>query len=164
MPIYAKVADLERLVSPAVVVQLSDDKKNGQKDESVVDDAIERAEGLVHAALVSGGYKVPITLPIPQGAEVIKGATCWLAVCDLAARKGEIPEEYKNQCLLYSAMLDKIANGTIGLPLPAGDINMPHSSTLGQEKVFTHSKFETGSGDLRNEDEARSLDDVNGAP
>ena len=56
-------------------------------------------------------------------------------------------------------MLDDIANNDLTLPLPAGQTNLPTSTTLGQQKVFTRSKFDED-GNLRNEDEGKSLDVV----
>lgn len=57
-------------------------------------------------------------------------------------------------------MLDDIANGDLAVPLPAGDVNNPTSTTENQEKIFTRSKREIVSGDLRNEDEDHTLDVV----
>lgn len=161
MPTYASVADIARIVSPKTLVQFADDNGDGQYEPDVVSDAIDRAESLVNASLVAGGYQVPVAIPIARGAEIIKSATQWLAVCDLAARKGIIPEDYRGQCEMYHGILDKIATGAIGLPLPAGSINMPHSSTLGQEKSFSRTKSDVGTGDIRNEDEQHTLDGVN---
>ncbi len=69
-----------------------------------------------------------------------------------------IPEDYKSQCDFYREWLQKIADKDIALPLPGGDINLPQSTTEGQEKVFSRSKFEKDSGTRRNEDEIGTLD------
>lgn len=161
MPLYCQVADIQRMISPEISRQLADDDSNGQIEDAIIEDCIDRAQGLVHAALVSGGYAVPVAIPIPAGAEVVKGATMWLAVCDLAARRGVIPEDYRQQCDLYRGILDKIANGEMGLPLPTGAINMPFSSTEGQQRRFDVSKREIGTGEIRNPDEAHTLDGIN---
>lgn len=161
MPTYATVADVSRIVSPKILIQLADDDGDNQYEPEVVSDAIDRAESLVNASLVAGGYQAPVALPIPRGAEIIKSATQWLAVCDLAARKGVVPEDYRGQCELYKGILEKIATGAIGLPLPAGTINLPHSSTLGQEKAFSRTKVDIGTGTVRNEDEQHTLDGLN---
>lgn len=70
-----------------------------------------------------------------------------------------IPEDYQSQCDRYREMLDDIANKDLTLPLPAGATNLPTSTTLGQQKIFTRSKFEED-GTLRNPDEGKSLDVV----
>ena len=54
----------------------------------------------------------------------------------------------------------KIADGDMAIPLPAGSINNPQSTTSGQQKVFTRTKREVGTGTIRNEDEGKSLDTV----
>jgi phage gp36-like protein len=155
---YATVADISRLVSPNILIQLADDDNDQQYEDPVVEDALDRAEGLVNAALGAAGYAVPVALPIPKGAEVIKGATTWLAVCDLAARRGVIPEDYRMQCDLYKGILDQIRQGLLGLPLPAGSINLPQSSTEGLQRRFCLSKDEIGTDEIRNPDEEHTLD------
>jgi hypothetical protein len=70
-----------------------------------------------------------------------------------------IPDDYKTQCDYFRELLRKIADGEMALPLPSGAINLPHSTTEGQEKVFTRSKFDHD-GTRRNEDESGSLDVV----
>ena len=48
--------------------------------EELIENApAEAAEGEVNAALANAGYEVPVALPIPPGAEVIKTITLWLA-------------------------------------------------------------------------------------
>lgn len=161
MPSYTQPADIQRMISPEIAKQLADDDKNGQLEDTIIADAIDRAEGLIDAALTAGGYAAPVALPIPKAARIVVSATMWLAVCDLAARRGVIPEDYRNQCEFYGRILEKIANGELGLPLPTGDINMPHSSTEGQQRKLDITKREIGTGEVRNPDEEHTLDGVN---
>ena len=78
MPIYANVADVELLISKKVVIELSDDKRVGQVDDAVVNLHLDNAEGEVNSALSAAGYAVPVALPIPAGAGLIKAASVWL--------------------------------------------------------------------------------------
>lgn len=157
---YATIRDVKTLVSPTILVALTDDDKNGQPDDYVIEAALERAEGLIDAALAAAGYAVPVAMPIPAGAGLLVGANTWLAVCDLAARRGVVPEDYRTQCDLYKGILSEIKSGTMVLPLPAGSINMPHSSTQGQQRRLSVSKLEEGTLELRNPDERHTLDTI----
>ncbi len=69
-----------------------------------------------------------------------------------------IPEDYQSQCAFYREWLEKVANKDLSLPLPQGSISNPQSSTLKQEKAFSRSKFDVSGGNLRNEDENKTLD------
>ena len=71
-----------------------------------------------------------------------------------------IPDDYQSQCDRMREMLDDIASGDLAVPVPAGQTNLPTSTTLGQEKIFTRSKFDISGGELRNPDEGKSLDTV----
>ncbi len=78
-PIYATVDEVRLLVSKELLIEMTDDAGSGQVDDPVVDLALVNAEGEVNAALANAGYEVPVALPIPPGAEVIKTITLWLA-------------------------------------------------------------------------------------
>lgn len=158
MPVYATVAELENLISKAILIQLTDDQKINQVDDAVASLHLDNAEGEVNAALSAGGYTVPVALPIPSGAGIIKAATLWLATCGLAARRGTIPDDYKSQCEYYRGVLDRIRDGLITLPLPSS-VNLPDSNTIDQEKIFTRSKLDH-SGNVLNSEERGSLDVV----
>lgn len=69
-----------------------------------------------------------------------------------------IPEDYQSQCAFYREWLQKVADQDIALPLPAGSINLPQSTTEDQEKAFSRSKFDKETGTQRNEDEIGTLD------
>jgi phage gp36-like protein len=158
MPVYATVTDLENLISKAIMVQLTDDSEIGQVNDAVSSLHLDNAEGEVNAALSAAGYTVPVALPIPAGAGIIKAATLWLAVCGLAARRGVIPEDYKSQCEYFHNVLEKISAGELLLPLPSST-GLPRSSTEDQEKIFTRSKYDH-SGNVINSEEQGSLDVV----
>lgn len=155
---YASVQEVVTTLSKAIAVQLTDDAKNGEVNEDPIVLALERAQGLVDSALGAAGYAIPVALPIPDGAGVIKSATTWLAICDLASRRGILPEDYKTQCDLYQGILDKIRQGLLALPIPAGSINMPHSSTDGQQRRLSLTKWNDRYQGVRNPDEDHTLD------
>lgn len=78
-PIYATADELRQIVSKELLIEMTDDAGTGQVDDGVVSLALVNAEGEVNAALANAGYEVPVALPIPPGAEVIKTITLWLA-------------------------------------------------------------------------------------
>lgn len=159
MPVYGTVADLENLISKEILVQLTDDDKISQVNDAVCNLHLDNAEGEVNAALSAGGYATPIALPIPAGAGIVKAASLWLAVCGLAARRGVIPDDYKNQCEYFHGILEKIGEGTLLLPIPSSSDGLAHSNTIDQEKIFTRSKLDH-SGNILNPEEQGSLDVV----
>ena len=158
MPTYATLLEVQSITSKEILIELTDDVKNGQVQDSVVNLAIDLAEGEVNAALSAAGYAVPVVVPLPAGTEIVKTATIWLAICHISARRGVIPEDYKGNCDYFREVLGKIADGDLAIPLPSGSINDPQSTTEGQEKIFSRSKFEKESGTRRNEDEIGTLD------
>lgn len=78
-PIYATVDEVRQIVSKELLIEMTDDAGVGQVDDAVVELAIVNAEGEVNAALANAGYEVPVALPVPPGAEVIKAITLWVA-------------------------------------------------------------------------------------
>jgi phage gp36-like protein len=160
MATYASLQDIIKTISEARAIDVSDDDKNGQLDDDVIENSINMAESEVNAALFKAGYTVPVVVPLPAGSEIIKTITVWLSICMLFARRGEIPVEYLDTCRYYREMLTSIADGDIILPLPASSNSNPRSNTEGQEPIFTRSKFETSSGEVKNPDEGHSLDTV----
>lgn len=80
MPTYATPAELNTLVSSVRIAELSADEENGQALDSVINLHLDNAEGEVNAALSKGGYAVPVVLPLPAGAELVKAATLWLGL------------------------------------------------------------------------------------
>lgn len=70
-----------------------------------------------------------------------------------------IPEDYKFWCDFYARELDQIAAGESALPLPAGTLNLPKSTTDKQLKIFTRTKVDD-SGTVLNPDQPKSLDVV----
>jgi phage gp36-like protein len=160
MSSYASVRDVIVTVSKEIAIQLTDDDKSGEVQEDVIDGALDRAQGLVDAALLEAGYAVPVVTPIPDGAGVVKGATIWLAICDMASRRGILPEDYKTQCTLYEGILQKIASAQLALPLPTSSLSMPHSSTDGQQRRLSLTKWDEKYTGVRNPDEDHSLDIV----
>lgn len=80
MATYATFEDIQTTVSKELLVQMTDDEENGQPNKDVVINAINQAEGIVNAALSKAGYDTPVVTPIPAGAEIVNGATVWLAI------------------------------------------------------------------------------------
>jgi phage gp36-like protein len=160
MTSYASVQDVIATISKKIAVQLTDDDEKGQVDEAPIELAIQRAQGLVDSALSAAGYAIPVAQPIPDGAGVLNAATTWLAICDLASRRGILPEDYKTQCDLYQSVLDRIRQGLLALPIPAGTTNLPHSSTDGQQRRLSLTKYDKKYTGIRNPDEDHTLDVV----
>jgi hypothetical protein len=79
MPIYGSVSDVETLISKKILIEMTDDRQIGQVDDAVCTLHLDNAEGEVNASLSEAGYTVPVALPIPAGAGLIKAATLWIA-------------------------------------------------------------------------------------
>ena len=157
MPLYCAVTDLEVTISKEAVKDLSDDIGLGQADTTICNGAIDRAETVIHSYLVNGGYSVPVTTPLTAGNGVLKTISIWLAIGELASRRGVIPEEWQRQIDKYMKMLEAIAAGDIKLEATESSLSLPQSSTLNDEKRFTVTRYDHD-GEVINDEESGSLD------
>ena len=154
---YCTNDDIILTISKEILIQLTDDQKDGSYDPDVCTNAISQASGVMDTALLEGGYAVPVAEPIPAGAGFIKGCCVWLSVGLLAGRRGVIPEDYKFWMDYYARKLEDISKGDLALPIPTSPLNMPQSTTELQERELTRSKYDKD-GTLLNVDDSHTLD------
>jgi phage gp36-like protein len=88
MASYATQADLERLLSPSMLVTLTDDDGNRTADTGVITGILADATAQVDAALEAGGYTVPVTSPDT----FLAGLTARLCVRSLYSRRASVAQ------------------------------------------------------------------------
>lgn len=89
---YCTQTDIEReVLTPALLIQLTDDDADGQADAAVVEDAIRAASALVDS-YCGGRYATPFVEPVPS---IIRTTSAVLAGHTLLGRRGFDPDSDK---------------------------------------------------------------------
>jgi len=155
-------SDLYNTFDKKTIVEASDDDGDGATDPAVIDSAIKYGDTKVNSYLFTGGYAVPVTLPLPPGTEVLFEAVIWYAIQQLTARRNMPPAEVTDKVTWFDNFFKQISSENIAnklvLPLPSSTGGLPQCTTLNQEKIFSRSRFAKGGGGLMNPDERRTLD------
>ncbi len=86
MASYATQADLERLISPSMLVTLTDDDGNKTADSGIVAGVLADATAQVNAALEAAGYTVPVASPDT----FLAGLTARLCMRPLYTRRASV--------------------------------------------------------------------------
>jgi phage gp36-like protein len=136
------LADIQKLIPAAVLIQLTDDADAGAIDETKVDQAIEDAFAEVWPYIGAHQYSVPIT-PTP---EIVKKIVVDIAIYNLYSRKvEEIPPTRASRYANAIAQLKGIAAGTISLgmdPEPgASSTAAPETNVEKSPRIFTRDKL-----------------------
>ena len=146
---YCILADIEKLIPEATVIQLTDDAGAGVVNTDVVDAAIGQGDEEIDTYMGSR-YTAPMS-PVPG---IVKKLSVDIAIYNLYSRRmEEIPplrsERYKNAIKL----LGQIAAGTVSIgestePDGGGQVKV---STSVEDRIFTKGKKSDGSsGSLDN--------------
>ena len=137
---YIVQADLLADLPNDVLIQLTDDNKDGAVDAAVVADAITRAQSEVDGYLATR-YAVPIASP----PDLVKSLTAILTVHRLYGRRGRgIPDDWAKRYDQAVRTLRDISNGTITLgvdPPPAESSKSTAGETFGPERMFDRDKL-----------------------
>ena len=137
---YIVQADLLADLPNDVLVQLTDDDKDGISDTTVVNNAIDRAQSEVDG-YVATKYSVPLASP----SEFIKGLTATIAIYRLFGRRvGGIPDAWQTRYDNAIKSLRDIASGKITLgedPPPAESSKSTQGETSGPSRVFDRDKM-----------------------
>lgn len=147
---YATQGELERLIAPAVLVQLADDNADGVADATVVAEALEWADDQINAYCGSR-YQVPFTT-VPG---VINKTAVDLALYHLYTRRSsaDVPPIRKERYEAAIRFLERAADGKVSLgvqPAPAEDEASQDSpkttvdADAGEDRIFTIRKDSTG--------------------
>lgn len=137
---YIVQADLLADIPNDVLIQLTDDNKDGSVDSSVVTDAITRAQSEVDGYLATK-YSVPIAAP-PQ---LVKSLTATLTCYRLFGRRGRgVPEDWGKRYDDAVRTLTNISKGLVKLdvePPPAESSTATAGEIKGPERVFDRDKL-----------------------
>lgn len=100
--------------------------------DQIIAGALEDADGLVDA-YISTRFPVPITTPPAMLVSIASDIAAAYVVRDSFSGGGESesPGLYKTLYEPAIALLEKIANGDIGLPLPSTDPEIPSGANFG---------------------------------
>jgi len=112
------ITDQDIRLPEEVLVRLTDDEGAGGPDYGRINEAIQTAQGVVDSAL-SERYEVPLADP----PELIKKLTRDIAVRELYARVGYVPDVVSTAYEAAGAMLAEISLGRLvppGMDSPAG--------------------------------------------
>lgn len=118
---YAAQSDLERLVSPSLLITLTDDDNNRLVDTAIVSGILDDASGQVDAALRAADYTVPVASPDAY----LSGLTARLCIRPLYARRASvaqvIPDLLRDMADRADQELRDIAAGRlmVGCAVPA---------------------------------------------
>jgi len=128
------ITDQELRLPEDVLIRLTDDEGTGGPDYTRLNDAIASAQGVVDSAL---GVRYPVPLADPP--ELVKKLTRDIAVRELYARLGHVPDAVRLVYESAGAMLAEISTGRLVPPgLSAG--NAPKIGGPGRE--FTRGYME----------------------
>ena len=137
---YIVQADLLADIPNDVLIQLTDDNKDGAVDATVVTDAITRAQSEVDGYLAKR-YSVPIATP-PQ---LVKSLTATITCYRLFGRRGRgVPDDWSKRYDNAVRTLRDIAAGTIALdvePPPAESSAVTAGEIKGPDRVFDRDKL-----------------------
>lgn len=145
---YSTQADLEKSLTPAQLVQLTDDDRDGVPDAAVITEAIAQADGIIDSYLATR-YTVPLS-PVQV---VIRAASVSLAIWKIYGRRTILNEAVTEQYKATIAFLKALAEGkaTLGVtPAPtASEEGGPAASREEDDRIFTIKKDDVG-GSLDN--------------
>ncbi len=117
---YSTQADIEVMVSPTRLIELTDDSQAGSVDAAVLDACIATADAYIDGYL-RGRYTLPIqTTPLPPELVAISRD---LSIYEIYSRKGEggVPEEVRNRRKDAQQRLADIAKGILVLGIAPPD-------------------------------------------
>jgi len=134
---YATLADLQAVLSPAELIQLADDDGVGSPDPVVVERAIADAQAEVDG-YVGARCNVPLPLPPP----LVRRLTVDLAIWQLYNRRDLVTEARKIQAEAARRLLKQIAEGLVTLGLPVSQQASPPPSIVSSERRFTRGSME----------------------
>ncbi|MFQ5765414.1 MAG: gp436 family protein [Rhodospirillales bacterium] len=142
---YSTQSDIQKLLTPQQLVQLTDDDRDGLADAAVVTEAIAQADGVIDSYLARR-YTVPLTT-VPA---VIRAASVDIGIWNLYARRSIANESREKRYNATIAFLRALADGkaTLGItPAPATtEEGGPQSSHEEGDRTFTTAKKSEDTG------------------
>ncbi|NUQ82938.1 MAG: DUF1320 domain-containing protein [Bacteroidetes bacterium] len=141
---YCATSDIQALITPAMVLQLTDDDKDNSPDSSVIDSRIQMADTIIDSKLAQK-HQVPFTVVPSLIKEISSRITAYL----LYERKtlGEIPQSIIDMRKMAMDWLDQIAAGEMQLPVssvsPSTTTWKNQSNKTSDSKMFTDEILES---------------------
>ncbi len=132
---YATLSDLQAVLSPAELTQLTDDAGVGSVDQTVIDRALADAQAEVDGYV---GTRHPVPLPSPP--PLVRRLTVDLAIWQLYNRRDLVTDARKIQADAARRLLKQIAEGLVTLGLPSSQQASPPPSIVSGEQLFTRDK------------------------
>lgn len=142
---YSTQADIEKLLTPAQLVQLTDDNQDGLADASILTEAIAQADAEIDGYLGSR-YTVPVS-PVPA---LLRQLSVAISIWRLYGRRGLSNERREKDYDDAVTKLKALATGTMVLPATGGGEvasdtdDQPEASRSEDDRTFTIGKKSTG--------------------
>ena len=143
---YSAQADLQNLLTPAQLVQLTDDNADGLADAAPITEAIAES-----AAEIDGYLGARYTVPIAPVPVLLKNLSVAIALWKLYSRRSILNEARRKAYEDARATLTNLSKGTMVLPAQgggqvasaSGDSAVADTST--DDRLFTMGKDSDGS-------------------
>jgi len=142
---YSTQADIEKLLTPAQLVQLTDDNQDGLADATILTEAIAQADAEIDGYLGSR-YPVPVS-PVPA---LLRQLSVAISIWRLYGRRGMTNERRRQDYEDAVAKLKALATGTMVLPATGGGevatdaSDQPEASRSSEDRTFTIGRKSTG--------------------
>lgn len=133
---YATRADLEKHLAPAELIQLTDDDQDGAADAGVIEQALADAQ-----AEIDGYLATRYRLPLAATPTLLRRLAVDLALYRLYARRDLSTEARAKQHDDAVALLKRLADGTVTLPLPPSTLETPPPSIVSGDRLFTRERM-----------------------
>ncbi len=143
---YCAQADIEKLLTPAQLVQLTDDNADGVADAANITEAIAEADAEMDGYL-GARYPVPVS-PVPA---LLRQLSVAISIWRLYSRRSVLNELRRKDYEDAVAKLRQLARGEMVLPATGGGevatdgADVPASSSVDSDRVFSRGKASDGS-------------------
>ena len=143
---YSTQTDLQNLLTPAQLVQLTDDNQDGVVDTAPITEAIAEADAEIDGYL-GARYPVPVS-PIPV---LLKNLSVAIALWKLYSRRSKLNELRRKAYEDAKATLTNLSKGLMVLPAQGGGQvassggDSGIASTSPDDRIFTSGKDSDGS-------------------
>ncbi len=143
---YSAQTDIAKLLTPAQLVQLTDDNADGSADAAVIAEAIAEADAEIDGYLGSR-YTVPVS-PVPT---LLRNFSVAISLWKLYGRRSLANERRRQEYEDAIAKLKDLATGRMVLPATGGGevasdgSDLPEASTMESDRLFTRGKRSDGS-------------------
>jgi phage gp36-like protein len=141
---YCTQTDIEKRLTEATLIELTDDAGAGSVDVDVVDAAISDAGEQIDAYLA-----MRYSLPLASTPGIVTRLAADLAVCALYARRAHLnlPDPWRRRCDAAERILEQLGKGALSLdvPSPAGSADDGIAVTSdADDRVFSRGRTSAG--------------------